>query len=142
MTLIAQDATSTAWWYEAVHTLGFPIVLLILIGLGLWKAGRYLGERLFHDEKGLATRVVDRHIKFVDVMEEKQLQLADSVEQIGEAAKIAREQLLVIGGSRDNLHRAAVHAVDYLEEVAKSLSIEKEAKPHLDAIRRELQSSS
>jgi hypothetical protein len=46
---------------EAVRTLGFPIVALVILGYGCWQALLYA--------KTVVERIVDRHLKFIDRVE-------------------------------------------------------------------------
>ena len=112
---------------EIIDRYGLPVTALI----GLWLLARQVIDRLLNKQDGILTGIANRHIQFVD-----QLQKAQT--QIGDAADVAKEQMMILNASRGRLISAATYACDVLEETSKALNIEEETKGPLEAMRREL----
>lgn len=140
MNLLADEAVNS-WWVEIAREFGFPTIIIIALMYAVWHGGKWLGHRLFDEGKGLITQVINKHIEFVDETIKTQQELAKSVVLIGEAAEVTKDQLTVIGTTRDNLVRAAEHSISFMEHVAEKLDIDSKTKELTDAMRRELQST-
>jgi len=121
---------------DLVREFGVGVAIVIAIFTG----GGYILYRLFAKQDGILTIVSQRHIQFIDVMQEQQTKLTSATEQLATSSKVASENIQMMSASRDNLHRAASHACDYLEQVAKSLDIEDQTRASINNIRSEISS--
>ena len=129
-------------WGQFVDHYGLP--LLILFGLGM--LGSWIVWRVFR-EKGIADRLVDKHLAMIDTtMEVSQKSLAVSEQTIdlqkraldmqhshaGEAVRCGKNVATLLAG-QNQLVRAAQNACDLLEQTCPEL------KSLVDRIRQELE---
>jgi hypothetical protein len=135
-------ATTIDTWGQFVDHYGLP--LLILFGLGM--AGWWVVWRIFR-EKGIADRLVDKHLAMIDsTMEVSRKSLGVSEQTVDlqkralemqqshahEAARCGQNVAALLEG-QNQLIRAAHNACDLLERTCPGL------KPLVDRIRQELE---
>jgi hypothetical protein len=129
-------------WGQFVDHYGLP--LLILFGLGM--AGSWIVWRVFR-ERGIADRLVDKHLAMIDsTMEVSRKSLAVSEQTVDlqkralemqqshvhEAGRCGKNVAALLEG-QNQLIRAAHNACDLLERTCPGL------KPLVDRIRQELE---
>jgi hypothetical protein len=129
-------------WGQFVDHYGLP--LLILFGLGM--TGSWIAWRVFR-ERGIADRLVDKHLAMIDTtMEVSRKSLAVSEQTVdlqkralemqqshaGETGRCGTNVAALLKG-QDQLIRAARNACDLLERTCPAL------KPLVDRIRQELE---
>lgn len=49
---------------------GWPSAILIIFAAGVWRFAKYVGVKLFDDEKGYVPKVVTAHVEFLSKTEE------------------------------------------------------------------------
>jgi len=74
--------------------LGVPILALAFIGVALWRAAVFMGHRLFDADTGIVTRVTNRHITFLDSLDEQTKTLTSQLEA-SQTADHGQTQMLV-----------------------------------------------
>ncbi len=122
---------------------GLATALLTVVGIG----AAYILRRLFDRRDGILTRVGERHLQFIDSLEETHKSLSESTETLAATAGAGTRtlaDLVELHESPDSnfstvrLHRAGVHACDVLEQVVDALDISDTTKNSIDSIRREV----
>lgn len=76
-----------AWDYW--ESRGTVAVVLAVLCLAIWRIGAALWVRLFDDDKGYATRIVNRHVTFMD----KATEATESTAELSERVTNAVESL-------------------------------------------------
>lgn len=112
-------------WFDGIERVGVAVTVLVFLGLGIWKAFRFLGLRLF-GETGIVTRVGDRFIAFMDQSEHHMtavLSIVKHESERGEAqTQLCREMAHVHspGGACDPrpLKQAGLAAADAIVALA------------------------
>lgn len=124
-----------------VTTLGFPIVLVLAIGLAAWRIGQYLMRRLFDEDKGLVTQLATRHNEF---LEETSAHL-DRQELLAEENAKLLTSLTALNAdpkgpnSTVYTNEAIIHLAEALEKIAEDRGVD--ISDQVNAIRRRLQRS-
>ncbi len=112
------DPTIYSWFLD--H--GILGILVLAVG---WSA-RVVFKRLFDENKGIVTKVANRHMLFVDSLDKSQQDVSESIR-----ANVAAEE---------KTHRVVGMHADALLSMAAATSkeVKHAVKPHIEAIRREL----
>lgn len=141
-------------WYELIERLGFPTVVIVFIGVCLYKSGRWIAE-VSMGEDGIIRRLIQRAIDYIEVAQDHSSQAILLHQQAirlhqDHANAQARFVELLEGiqierhdPNRDcsviRLQRAAIHACDMIDAVAPRLGVE--TIRFTNSIRRELHPS-
>jgi len=128
-------------WIPAIERLGLPTAILMFVGLGLV----YVLIRLFGKRDGIIPKVVDRHVLFIDKMDETIESIKGNLKELSHTASQAHakvdERDGMIEGSYAmlrSLMRAALYGGDIIEEVCKKYELGEEAAVALEMLRKEL----
>ena len=62
-------------WITAARDLGFPAVIIAVMGYAIWTAGKYLGKELL-------VPLRDRHFDFLQSLEQTNKTIAESIKEI------------------------------------------------------------
>jgi len=110
---------------------GVTATLAIVTSLTIIGSVKYLGRRLFDDQTGLLTKVVTRHVQFVDATEKQ----GDAMIAIAHATQKAACDHAT---NQTALHRAFEHNADALLDIAAGVSAETKIAVgrHVDQIKR------
>jgi len=122
-----------------VSTLGFPIVLVLGLGLAAWHLGRFLARRLFDEDKGLVTQMVAKHGQFLaetsghlerqEVLAQENGKLLSSLAALQADPKGPTSTVLT--------NEAIIHLAEALEKIATDRGVN--ITDQVQAIRRRLQ---
>lgn len=122
---------------------GLATAILTVVGF----AAAYVLRRLFAKGDGILTRVGERHLLFIDSLEDTHKSLAESTQTLTATAGAGTRTLAELVDLHEDpesnfstvrLHRAGVHACDVLEQVVEALEISDTTKNSIDSIRREV----
>lgn len=119
---------------QLIERLGLAIVILGFILLALWKSGKYLGIRLFGEDKGIVTKVSDKYVEFVDTVQ-KQGDVTNACLQKLTESNLAQQI------SQDKLHRAFEHHGNAMVEIAGACGgtdVRVKVNEHVERAKREL----
>lgn len=126
--ILAQDAPPITFdYWESRGVMG---ALLFIAGIVLWR----LYVRLFDDEKGYATKVVGRHITFMD----KATEATERTVELTERQTIAVEKLTASETDCRQHHAKTMRALHHLAEGAKHSTPDQKAKESFTEAQREL----
>lgn len=79
--LLAQtDPTSSPFWLNILENQGLTAVIIIV-------GGRFVWNRLCAEETGYLSRIVDKHIGFIDSLDARQNQIKESLDNANAHAK-------------------------------------------------------
>lgn len=131
-------------WFDGIERVGVAVTVLTFLGLGLWKACRYLGLRLFGEEKGIVTTITAKYVLFMETYREhlpviRQIVQADH-ERAGKVLDFTEQMTIAHGpGGACNpapLKKAGVAAADALVAIAEGDT--ERVKLHAQQIKKHL----